>query len=179
ARVADMLLSWQTIPQLGEPANHAILERLRQQRSGLAARKFRALDCLVTRNYGLSLFEAIEAAKVRLSADEQTTLEFIAEAIMIDEPFRQREFEQMITDELRQIGACVDAAVARSGLRPAQIDAVIRTGGSSAIPALVRLLGERFGPEKVLEHHLFTGVTEGLAIAAAGASVTATLASSR
>lgn len=168
ARVADLLLSWQTIPQLNEPANLGILERLRTQRSGPYARRFRALDCLVTRNYGLPVFEAIENAKVRLSDEQHTRLEFIAEAIVLNEPFSRLEFERMITDELRQIGECVDDVVAQSGLRPAQIDAVIRTGGSSAIPALVSLLGERFGHGKVLEHHLLTGVTEGLAIAAAG-----------
>lgn len=170
ARVADLMLSWQTIPQLNEPSNRAVLEQVRAQRSGPYARRFRALDCLVTRNYGLPVFEAIEGAKVRLSDEQQTRLEFIAEAIVLNEPFTRQEFERMITDELRQIGECVDATVARSGLRPQQIDAVIRTGGSSAIPALVRLLGERFGPEKVQEHRLLTGVTEGLAIAASGSA---------
>jgi hypothetical chaperone protein len=170
ARVADLLLSWQTIPQLNAPANRAVLEQVRAQRSGPYARRFRALDCLVTRNYGLPVFEAIEGAKVRLSAEQQTRVEFIAEAIVLNEPFTRLEFERMITDELRRIGDCVDDVVARSGLRPQQIDAVIRTGGSSAIPALVRLLGERFGEAKVHEHRLLTGVTEGLAIAAAGAA---------
>jgi len=140
------------------------------QRSAPPARRFRALDCLVTRNYGLPVFEAIEGARVRLSDEQATRLEFIAEAIILNEPFTRLEFERMITDELRQIGACVDGAVARSGLHPKQIDAVIRTGGSSAIPALVQLLGERFGREKVQEHRLLTGVTEGLAIAAAGSA---------
>jgi len=168
ARVAELLLSWQTIGQLNEPGNQAILERLRSQRAGLQARRFRALECLVTRNYGLPLFEAIESAKVRLSEEDQTRLEFIAEAIMIDEPFSRQEFERMIADELRQIGQCIDDTLARSGLRPDQIDTVIRTGGSSAIPALIRLLAGRFGEEKVREHRLLTGVTEGLAIAAAG-----------
>jgi len=170
ARVADLLLSWQTIPQLNAPVNRAVLERVRAQRSGPYARRFRALDCLVTRNYGLPVFEAIEGAKVRLSDAPQTRLEFIAEAIVLNEPFTRLEFERMITDELRQIGECVDATVARAGVQPRQIDAVIRTGGSSAIPALVQLLGERFGHEKVEEHRLLTGVTEGLAIAAAGSA---------
>ena len=167
ARLGDLLLSWQTIPQLNEPTNRSLLEHLRAQRSGPSARKFRALDCLVTRNYGLPLFEAIEAAKVRLSDDTQTRLEFIAEAIVLHEPFARVEFEAMITDELRRIGACLDGALAASGLRPGQIDTVIRTGGSSAIPALERLLAARFPNVRIAEHRLFTGVTEGLAIAAA------------
>lgn len=167
ARVADLLLSWQTIPQLMLPVNAPIMELIRHQRTGPAARRFRALECLITRNYGLPLFEAIEEAKVRLSDELETRVEFSAEAIVVDEPISRREFEAMITDEMRTIDACVGDTLAASGLRAAQIDAVLRTGGSSAIPAFIRLLGERFGPEKVLEHQVFTGVTEGLALAAA------------
>jgi len=62
ARVADLLLSWQTIPQLTLPVNAPIMEMIRSQRVGPAGRRFRALECLITRNYGLPLFEAIEAA---------------------------------------------------------------------------------------------------------------------
>lgn len=167
ARAADLLLSWQTIPQLMLPVNAAIMELIRNQRIGPAAQRFRALECLITRNYGLPLVEAIEEAKVRLSSEPEIRVEFSAEAIVVDEPIARREFEAMIGDELRMVDACVADTLAASGLRAEQMGAVLRTGGSSAIPAFIRLLAERFGPEKVLEHHVFTGVTEGLALAAA------------
>ena len=44
------------------------------------------------------------------------------------------------------------------------IQLVIRTGGSSLIPAVKNILSELF-PQKVIEHDPFTSVAAGLAIA--------------
>jgi molecular chaperone DnaK (HSP70) len=51
----------------------------------------------------------------------------------------------------------------KSSLKPEQISAVLRTGGSSAIPAFIHLLGERFGRERLKELNLFTTIVGGLA----------------
>lgn len=166
ARVGDALLSWQTMSQLLEPAHASLWDVLGKQ-PGTAGRRYRALECLVKHNYGLPLFESIEAAKVRLSAEEQTQIEFVAEAILINERVQRVEFEAMIAAELRDITQCVDDTLAASGLRPEQVDVVIRTGGSSAMPTIERMLIDRFGERKVRSHRIFTGVAEGLAIAAA------------
>ncbi|HMO57255.1 MAG TPA: Hsp70 family protein, partial [Roseiflexaceae bacterium] len=65
------------------------------------------------------------------------------------------------------VGECVDRAIAAAGLTPADIDVILRTGGSSRVPAFVRMLRNRFGAEKLQEMDVFTGVASGLAIAAA------------
>ena len=52
----------------------------------------------------------------------------------------------------------------RAGLRADQIDVVLRTGGSSLIPAVRRILDDRF-PTQVVDHDPFTSVAAGLAIA--------------
>ena len=51
-----------------------------------------------------------------------------------------------------------------AGLGCDSIDVVVRTGGSSLIPAVTRLLDERF-PGRVVTHDPFTSVAAGLAIA--------------
>jgi hypothetical chaperone protein len=58
----------------------------------------------------------------------------------------------------------IDDTLASAGLAPDAIDLVLRTGGSSLIPAVKRILEERF-PERVVEHDPFTSVAAGLAIA--------------
>jgi hypothetical chaperone protein len=68
---------------------------------------------------------------------------------------------------VREVGACVDRAVAAAGLTHADIDVVLRTGGSSRIPRFVRMLSDKFGAGKLQEMDVFTGVASGLAIAAA------------
>ncbi len=56
--------------------------------------------------------------------------------------------------------------VAASGLEPAQIDAVVKTGGSSSIPAFTEMLGRLFDPKRVIASNPFSSVTAGLAIRA-------------
>ena len=51
-------------------------------------------------------------------------------------------------------------------VEPAQIDAVVKTGGSSNIPLFTEMLTRIFGVEKVKESNAFTSVVAGLAIKA-------------
>jgi hypothetical chaperone protein len=52
----------------------------------------------------------------------------------------------------------------KANLTNKDIDIVLRTGGSSLIPAVRDILENQFG-EKVVEHDPFTSVASGLAIA--------------
>ncbi len=56
--------------------------------------------------------------------------------------------------------------LARSGLEPGQIDAVVKTGGSSSIPLFTGMLARIFGAEKVKSSNAFSSVVAGLAIKA-------------
>ena len=56
--------------------------------------------------------------------------------------------------------------IARSGLEPGAIDAVVKTGGSSNIPLFTDMLARIFGAEKVKESNAFSSVVAGLAIKA-------------
>jgi molecular chaperone DnaK (HSP70) len=56
--------------------------------------------------------------------------------------------------------------IARSGLEPGEIDAVVKTGGSSNIPLFTEMLIRIFGAEKVKASSAFTSVVAGLAIKA-------------
>jgi hypothetical chaperone protein len=77
------------------------------------------------------------------------------------------DFERLIGPDVREVAACIDRALAAAGLDAADIDVVLRTGGSSRIPRYVRMLADKFGSEKLQEMDVFTGVASGLAIAAA------------
>jgi molecular chaperone DnaK (HSP70) len=52
-------------------------------------------------------------------------------------------------------------------MEPREIDAVVRTGGSAQIPCIVGLVGQLFGPDKVVLPDESGGVTDGPAIRAA------------
>ena len=56
--------------------------------------------------------------------------------------------------------------LAAAHLEPGQIDAVVKTGGSSNIPLFAGLLARIFGAEKVKASNAFSCVVAGLAIRA-------------
>ncbi|MCZ7669105.1 MAG: Hsp70 family protein [Chloroflexi bacterium] len=78
------------------------------------------------------------------------------------------EFEQIIRPEIHAIEAHLRETVVASGLEPGQIDAVIRTGGSSQIPVFHEMLAAHFGADKVRAIDTFSSVTAGLGVIAHG-----------
>lgn len=129
---------------------------------GVAAEKFRRLKDYITHNLGYGVFQAIKDAKARLSTESETVLDVpeLDVHVRID----RARFEAMIAPHLVQVADAVDQTLSLSGLPATAIDSVIRTGGSSLIPAVRDILEARF-PGRVVEHDPFTSVAAGLAIA--------------
>ena len=78
----------------------------------------------------------------------------------------RHQFEKDIYEYYQRIEGVLLDTVAASGLDPGQIEAVVKTGGSSGIPAFSQMLATIFGPEKVKTSDAFSSVTSGLAIKA-------------
>jgi hypothetical protein len=160
----DALADWQEIVTLQQPENRAILEDIlssAEQPQGL-----RHLIELAARNYGLALYTAVEGAKRQLSDAAEARIEFSASTFAIGEPLSRREFELLIEDETLAVESLLMQVVRAAGLTPVDIDAVVRTGGSSRIPVFVQMLQRLFGADKVRSLDLFSSVTAGLAVAA-------------
>jgi len=164
SHVLDHLSEWQTIIELTQPHYLAIIDEA--VAIGDRPRELRALRSLVRQNYGLPLYEAVEALKVRLSDADTATLSMHVGEIDFDEHVPRWDFERLIGPDVRAVERCVDRALAAAGLAPADIDVVLRTGGSSRVPRFVRMLAEKFGAARLQEMDVFTGVASGLALAA-------------
>lgn len=167
ASLLDHLGEWQTIVELTQQRYLNIIDEA--IRTGDRPVELKALRTLVRENYGLPLYEEVERAKVALSDSRTVPFGMHVPGIDWDDTLERWDFERLIGPDVRAVGECVDRAVAAAGLSPADIDVVLRTGGSSRIPAYVRMLANRFGAEKLQEMDVFTGVASGLAIAAARA----------
>ncbi|MBN1248743.1 MAG: Hsp70 family protein, partial [Anaerolineae bacterium] len=126
----------------------------------------RALETLVTQNVGFKLFQEIEKAKKTLTPDLVARLKFRYEHIDVDERILRRDFEEMIAPEVSQVTRDVRAVLRDARMRADQIDVVLRTGGTSLVPAYVRLLEDTFGPGKVREMDPLTSVGGGMAVVA-------------
>lgn len=166
--ILDAIRRWYTIPDLNEPRTVAFLENLERETVGEARRQARALLSLARGNHGWTLFREIERAKIGLSGRAREQIHYFADAIAIDEPLPRAEFEAQIDARVRQAERCIDAALAAAALEPEQVDVVVRTGGSSAIPCFQRLLTDKFGADKLRYQDAFTSVVTGLALSAAG-----------
>ena len=132
------------------------------KQGGKAASKFERLDDLITHNYSYLVFQSIKDAKARLSKIDETVLDIPELDIYVS--FTRDQLEAMMGSMMKEIDSVIDMVVQNAGCDFTDIDVVIRTGGSSQIVAVKRLLESKF-PRRVTEHDPFTSVAAGLAIA--------------
>ena len=160
----DLLTAWQTMSDLSRPS---FMDRIREfQRNSSNPRAMKALETLVSQNLGFQLFRAIEQTKRQLSSSIVAKLDFQHGHINIHEVITRDRFEQMIARELTEVEEGVHQVVAEAGLTPADIDVVLRTGGSSAVPAFVHMLSGIFGEDKLTELDALVSVVGGMAVIA-------------
>jgi hypothetical chaperone protein len=163
----DGLVQWQNVPTLSRP------DTLRFLQAALPTSnhpdRLRALISLLTHNYAGLLVDEVEGCKVALSGARFAQIRLEGKDLDLWQPVTRTQFEALIAGHASQIEDCIQDTLLRSGLRRAQIDAVVRTGGSAQIPLFVAMLGRLFGPEKIVQADVFSSVTAGLAIRAATA----------
>jgi molecular chaperone DnaK len=88
---------------------------------------------------------AAEAAKIRLSADDRTTLTLPFAGFTYRRDLTRADLERLIEPLVaRTLGPCRQA-LADAGLTPAAIDQVVLVGGSTRVPLVRRRVQELFG----------------------------------
>jgi hypothetical chaperone protein len=163
ADMSDKLLAWQTMPELSRPRD---LERIHLLKRNGHGQTMRALETLITHNIGFKLFKEIEQVKMQLSETDTVRLDFDFGDLHIHETITRRRFDRMIAADLALIRAGVDDILQAADLRPDQIDVVLRTGGSSLIPAVRQMLEGIFGADRVQAIDPLISVTGGFAVVA-------------
>lgn len=172
ADMSDKLLAWQTMPELSRPRD---LERIHLLKRNGHTQTMRALETLITHNIGFKLFKEIEQVKMQLSETESAQLDFDFGDLHIHETITRRRFDRMIADELEHIRAGVEEILEAAKMRPDQIDVVLRTGGSSLIPAVRQMLEGIFGADRVQAIDPLISVTGGFAVVAYDTDVQASI----
>ena len=157
----ELLINWPISYMLNQNKfTSAVMQRMQQSDSG--AEKFRRLYDLIQQNYSYQVFEAIKEFKAELSVADSALLDI--PEIDIHVVVERWEFEMMISDLLFEFEQAITVVLKKANCRPDAIDLVLRTGGSSLIPAVKDILDNQFRG-KVVEHDPFTSVAAGLAIA--------------
>jgi hypothetical chaperone protein len=157
----ELLINWPVSYMLNQNKyTVAVMQRMAGSDPG--AEKFRRLYDLIQQNYSYQVFEAIKEFKAQLSVDESALLDI--PEIDIQVVVERWEFETMISDLLFEFEQGITTVLKKANCRSDDIDLVLRTGGSSLIPAVKEILDNQFRG-KVVEHDPFTSVAAGLAIA--------------
>jgi hypothetical chaperone protein len=157
----DLILNWAITYTLNQNKyTTPVMECI--ESGGPAKRKFERLRELIKHNLSYLMFAHIKDLKAALSSADEARLDI--PEIDVDVSLSRVEFESLITNPLARINQVVDETIARAGMKHDDIDIVLRTGGSSLIPAVKQLLDDRFGG-RVVEHDPFTSVATGLAVA--------------
>ena len=117
-----------------------------------------------------NLLEQSIVAKIALSAcnDYYVAVPFILPDKHLEVSVTREEFEKCIRHYLGKIAKIIDDIWTSSGLKPSDIDRVIRVGGSSLIPCIRKLLDDILGAEKAWSNiNPLTSIAEGAAMYAA------------
>ena len=160
-RFAGRLLNWPLAYELNRPELRELIVHAMREGPEARRRLGRLLE-LITRNRAYAVAQAIEAAKLALSSSHSAQIR--EPDLDLDVSLSRTAFERLLEPSLARVDACLDGLLARAGLAAASVDVVVRTGGSSSIPAVIRRLDERF-PGRVVEHDRFTSIAAGLAVA--------------
>lgn len=155
---------WMALPDLGTPQNRNILEKAIQ--AGQAPVQLKALQSLIYNDLAFTFYNRVEAAKIALSSQGATVIDLQDKDIALWELYTRLQFETDIQGYLVQVRTMLLDTLAASGLEVQQVDAVVKTGGSSNIPLFNGMLVDIFGAQKVKETNSFTSVVAGLAIQA-------------
>jgi len=157
----DLLLNWAISYMLNQNKYTTPLMK-RISVGDEASVKFQRLYDMIKSNYSYLVFQCIKELKAELSEVDSAKLDI--PELDIEFELSREEFEAMISGLLDKFSQSINDLLQRAELESRDIDLVIRTGGSSLIPAVKRILEARF-PGKVIEHDPFTSVAAGLAIA--------------
>ncbi len=155
---------WIALPDLSTPQVRYNLDQAIQK--GIAPARLKALQSLIFNDLAFSFYNQVEATKIALSTQGAAVITLREPGLDLWELYTRTQFESDIREYQEQIEQVVLNSLQASGLEPGQIQAVVKTGGSSNIPAFSQMLGRIFGPEKVIASNAFSSVTAGLAIRA-------------
>jgi hypothetical chaperone protein len=163
-QMVEAVPDWMALPELGTPINKNILEKAIQ--ANVVPVRLKALEGLIYNDLAFTFYNRVEAGKIALSGEGATIINLEDKDISLWELYTRSQFESDIQHYLADVEKVLLDTIEKSGLDIEEIDAVVKTGGSSNIPLFTGMLARIFGTQKVKESNSFSSVVAGLAIKA-------------
>ena len=142
----------------------AVLREVKNQ--AVEGEKVKALVQVIIENLGYALYRSVEETKLTLTDEELATFRFLQSTIPLEGELERWRFESWIQDDIQRIAASVQSLLSECGVKPADVDSVFLTGGSSFVPYVRRYFSRTFGEEKLRSGEELTTVAKGLALRA-------------
>lgn len=144
-----------------------VLRELRElARTSSSQEQLLSLVDLIEGGVSYELYRTVSRAKAALTEHEVVPFRFKMSGVDISGRLNRSSFERWIAPDLEKIGATADAALAKAGLAPKDIDRVFLTGGTSFVPAVRQLFAQRFPTEKIDTGEQLLSIAKGLALIA-------------
>ena len=158
------LATWHRIHTIASPKNMTTLKQILADCADAGTFE-RYLD-VIRQQSGHLIAARVEQAKIALSGTASTVID-LRDLIANCAPRADNcKFERAIEHELERLATAVTATLEQSGRTGHDITTVFLTGGTSAVPAIKRVLREILPKAKVIEGDLFNSVGFGLALEA-------------
>ncbi|MBX4928251.1 putative chaperone protein [Rhizobium binae] len=133
-------------------------------RTSLEPEKLEIFIDLIDHDEGYPLYQAVSATKMALSAAEEAPFDFAPLGRSGHRSVRRSDFEGWIAEDLARIEAALDEVLDKTETKPAEIDKVFLTGGTSFVPAVRRIFTERFDRDRIESGGELLSIAHGLAL---------------
>lgn len=158
------LATWHRIHTLLTPKNMSLMKQILSDCAQPDV--FGRYVEVIKQQTGHLLATKVEQAKIDLSNTRSLDVDLSEPVPGLRIKTTVGEFEEAIAEELERLHMTVAATIAASGQKPSAITTVFLTGGTSAVPAVRRVLTEQLPQATVIEGDLFNSVGFGLALEA-------------
>ncbi|NKM00396.1 Hsp70 family protein [Rhizobium leguminosarum] len=133
-------------------------------RTSLEPEKLEIFIDLIDHDEGYPLYQAVSATKMALSAAEEAPFDFTPLGRSGHRSIKRSDFEGWIADDLARIEGALDDVLDKTETKPAEIDKVFLTGGTSFVPAVRRIFTERFERDRIESGGELLSIAHGLAL---------------
>ncbi|MBY5896369.1 Hsp70 family protein [Rhizobium ruizarguesonis] len=133
-------------------------------RTSLEPEKLEIFIDLIDHDEGYPLYQAVSATKMALSASEEASFDFAPLGRGGHRSIKRSDFEGWIADDLARIEGALDDVLDKTETKPAEIDKVFLTGGTSFVPAVRRIFTERFEHDRIESGGELLSIAHGLAL---------------
>jgi hypothetical chaperone protein len=156
------LASWSHLTMMKGNGDLAALRDI--ARSAADSEGLEAFVHVIENDLSLLLYRAVAKVKAELSTQASALFEVDLESMNIRAPIARADFEGWIAKDVARIGHALDETLRVAGVASVAIDQIVATGGTSRVPAVRKLLQERFPGKEISDSDPLHSIAAGLAL---------------